>query len=487
MRFTLLAVFTAVSLSSAEYHHPSGFKVNLPQGWRAESGKGGLVMLSSQDMREVAVVQPIFDRRESCTGILRKYLASGTAQVEISAAGPRLARATYAWHNGADKGSMLCAEIGPRTGMLYGISAPAGSFGEKAGMLTAILQSFSFEARRTNQSGGGGAPAMPQLRAWREPNEGAYTMGVPVGWSVSGGINRQGLATGYRVQTIMSSPNGSFIRGGDYRFESSCAILGSASYNLPGVAAWARQHPCPMENGTQFGQRYTQALAGELGLSNASIVSITPMRELERIAMEKTAALRQNVSIAEVRFQGSRGGVPFAGLVLATVKILPGSDPSLAPGQKSLDVTAFAGPASDFDMLARLTGEVMASGRVDLNWFMQEQRTTITAGRQIVESIHATAAKQQQAFWDRISTPKSGQGNGVHGTEGRSLAVGNLLAGQNTVSDGNGHELQAQAGSNFYFRDENLARTAGRPEDAIVGRDSWPSSMVDLTPLQVIR
>ena len=60
----------------------------------------------------------------------------------------------------------------------------------------------------------------------------------------------------------------------------------------------------------------------------------------------------------------------------------------------------------------------------------------------------------------------------------RRDAVNDVLGGTVRLSDGQGNTYQAQAGSNYYFQD--LTGT-------VVSTDVYPSPLVDLRPLEVIR
>ena len=69
----------------------------------------------------------------------------------------------------------------------------------------------------------------------------------------------------------------------------------------------------------------------------------------------------------------------------------------------------------------------------------------------------------------------------------RREGVNDILGGTVRLTDGQGNQYQAKAGSNYYFLDTEAARVAGRPDDAVRRTDLWPSPMVDLRPLEVMR
>ena len=90
--------------------------------------------------------------------------------------------------------------------------------------------------------------------------------------------------------------------------------------------------------------------------------------------------------------------------------------------------------------------------------------------------MRAQAENQQQAFWERMAA-----------SDRRREGVNDLLGGTVRLNDGQGHQYQAKSGSNYYFLDQDAARRASRPGDAVVGADVWPSPAVDLTPLEIVR
>ncbi len=90
--------------------------------------------------------------------------------------------------------------------------------------------------------------------------------------------------------------------------------------------------------------------------------------------------------------------------------------------------------------------------------------------------MHASAEMQQKAFWDRMAA-----------SDQRREAVNDILGGRVRLTDGQGNQYEAKAGSNYYFYDVQAGRTAGRPNDAVVGSDIYPSPVVDLRPLEVLR
>ena len=109
-------------------------------------------------------------------------------------------------------------------------------------------------------------------------------------------------------------------------------------------------------------------------------------------------------------------------------------------------------------------------------WILANRQAASRDVQATLNQMRASAAMQQKAFWERMDA-----------ADRRREAVNDILGGRTRLRDDQGHEYEARAGSNYYFYDEEAGRTAGRPDDAVVGMDVYPSPVVDLRPLEVIR
>ena len=481
---SVIACF-AVDALAVEYRDPAGFRVDLPKGWQVAKSDGGHIVIASPNPQKYVFLQMLPRRTADCAGTLRQTLGAGAnnaARVEdlqVAPAGPRMAMARFVFQNRQARGATLCAEISAQSAMLYGISAPVDEYDRESPMLVAILKSFSFLPTVTPARGSAAPVSMPPLIPWREPSELAYTIGVPQGWQAAGGIRRQD-ATHYRTGVQMTSADGgSLIRFGDQRLDS-CTVPGPGMAGLP--PAQGTMQYCQPQSAAQFVVDYLQrALVQDLRITNVRLAGPFERTDLAQRAQANTLpGLRVGYSVAELHFGGQRNGAPVAGSVLATVTLFYAS-----PGQnfiaatQSYKLTGFVGPAGQFESLARLTGAVEASMRINPVWWSETQRINREIAERTLATMQAEAAHQQQAFWDRMAA-----------SDQRREAINDILGGTvrlNNVSAGGGQPYQAKAGSNYYFLDREAARTAGRPEDAVVGTDVWPSSTVDLTPLEVIR
>lgn len=477
---TIYLLLLPVLLAGREYHDPAGFRVNLPEGWRAMQSKAGHFVLASADAQRYVFLQPV-RRTADCVTTLRQTLAAGgqfagAQSPDVRAEGRGQAVARFVYQNGRSRGQMLCAETSRRSGMFYGVVAPVATFARELPGLVRVLESFRFEAAATAPSGGGGPVSLPPMVTWREPRELAYTLAVPQGWQVAGGIQRQDV-THYTDGVQAASSDGAVVRLGDQRF-GSCQVPGPGAASMPNGGQW--QGWCGLQSGQQFAGTYLQLLARDLGVSiQSNQVRMIPRQDLaqQMDSLPRSMGLSVQTSAVEVRFSGTRNGAPVAGALLASVRLdhaVQGQNFLL--GTQTFGVTGFLGRPEQFGMLARLTGAMRSSTRVNPVWWSQTQRINQQVAQATLATMRQQAENQQREFWERMDA-----------MDRRREGVNDILGGRVRLTDGDGNRYEAKSGSNYYFFDEEAGRRVSRPDDAVVGTDVWPSPVVDLRPLEVIR
>jgi hypothetical protein len=485
MRRSVVCLFLSTAAFARPYQDPAGFRVDLPDGWRTTFSKTGHIVIASPNPQEYVYIRPIPNRTGDCSSTLRQTLtapgAAAVSELRIAPAGARVAVARFLFQNRQVRGSILCAEVSRRGGMLYGIAAPAAEYAREAPRLLAVLRSFAFDAPRGGGVPGGGGPGggggpLPAMRSWREPQEMAYTLSVPAGWGAAGGVRRWDV-THYTTGVTASSPDGAAqIRVGDQRLRE-CQVPGPGMASVSG--GQMPQGFCGDQSGPQLGQFYvTQWLAREVGLSGLRVTSVTDRPDLaQRAQASILPGLRVRYSIGEVRFQGTRNGAPAQGAVLAqTILAFAAPGQNFLTGTLAFQVQGFVGPPQQFDMLARLTGAMISSMRVNPAWWSQNQRIGREVTERTLAAMRSQAEHQQQAFWERMAS-----------MDRQREGMRDILGGTVRLSDGQGNQYEARAGSNYYFFDQEAGRTAPRPDDAVRRTDVWPGNTVDLTPLEVMR
>lgn len=202
------------------YRDPAGFSVAVPAGWRVNFDKQAGRVSIQGGVGEQAVIWPAFLEQQQldarAAGALVQQLAlkldpqMAWSAPETSAniarvtarTGPRHGAALLSWSNSAN-GATLC---------VYSLSAPANVYRVSVDSFTKIVKSFHIEPAATDTGAPAGrvavAFAVPASYVrWMEPHENAFTLSVPQGWKVNGGIYRL-TANDIRQGVNLVSPDG---------------------------------------------------------------------------------------------------------------------------------------------------------------------------------------------------------------------------------------------------------------------------------------
>lgn len=208
------------------YYRPGGeLFVPHPRGWQVQEQGGGaflaflpgdgdlaqaLVYVKPQRLqagRRIADVLGLFPREE------KALFPQARISVRPEDLGERSVLGTlqFVVRGQPYRGALLVAAAGADHGTLFVISATERAWPAQRQTMAAILRGFAWmppAAATTPQR-------MPPMQSWREPNEGAYMLPVPLGWQVRGGMVRPG-GIDRRDEVVAVSPDGSIqIRLGD--------------------------------------------------------------------------------------------------------------------------------------------------------------------------------------------------------------------------------------------------------------------------------
>jgi len=469
----------------AVYQDPGGFQLSLPPGWTAKKFNAGEVRASAPNPAEWVMIAPLLAQTEPCAISLRKNLSSGwvafpnVKDLNVRVVRPGLALADFYFQNGQSRGAVLCADTGARSGMLYCLAAPAAQFATERNTLLAILRSFQYGGGSSTAARPSSTASLP-LEPWREASEGAFVSVKPAGWRVEGGVVRvsnNDVRSGFRL----TSPDArSSIVLGDARL-NGCTVPGPNGRQFMNQSPGAGKEWCPYRTGEQVAEGYVQrVVAGELGVQGLRITSRRPRPDLtaaaDRLASIGGPSKFRNAT-GEVTFAGTRGGVPVTGTFMANTLMLYSPAQDLMVGNYTQEISGYVGPAEMDGTLAGVIGRISGSMQWNMPWVMANR----AAGTRDTEMVRRYLAFQsqlgQQMYEERTAA-----------ADRRAAAAGDVLSGQVRLNDAQGNKYTARAGSNYYFLDEQQARVAGAPDDAVVGTDVWKATgAVDLRPLEVIR
>lgn len=470
--------------ASREYRDPSGFTVQLADGWQVRTFDRGVVTINGASPGKYVLIMPILGRTMDCATSLQKNLTSGWAaypgasdlQIER---GQRGATARFFFQQKQNRGVLLCAETGSRSGMMYGISGPAAEFARDQPVMVAMLKSFKYGGGGTSSGSGGSGAAIPipRMVKWREPNEGAYVMPIPEGWQPQGGIQRISNTDVRGGLRVWSPDQTMLVQFNDVRLDK---ILVMGRQQMPQAQMGTGWRIGPHQSGTQMAEWYLrQFWTQELGLSDLEVTGRQDRSDLNQRADAVPASMGvrgfQHL-FGEVGFRAMRNGRPVEGRLLGMTRMLWSPVPDLAGGSYTTEIKGFLGPVGSVPTLARIGSYMEGNCEYNYQWIAANRQAASQDVQATLNQMRASAQMQQQAFWDRMAA-----------SDQRREAVNDILGGRVRLNDGQGNQYEAKAGSNYYFYDVQAGRTAGNPNQAVVGADVYPAPLVDLRPLEVIR
>jgi hypothetical protein len=211
----------------AYYQQGSNLFVPHPANWKVqERGDGtfiaylpgtgsmteALVYVKPQRLnpnRNAADVLGLLPREEAALFPNARVLNATTVEA------PRLGvigTLAFTLQNQRFRGTALVLQ-GQATGTLFVLSATEMAWGRHAQTMALILNGFRYVSTSVARAPGSGA--LPQMVQWHDPAEGAFTLPVPSGWRVDGGMKRPNPLL-YRPEVVLASPDDSIqLRLGD--------------------------------------------------------------------------------------------------------------------------------------------------------------------------------------------------------------------------------------------------------------------------------
>lgn len=435
---------------------PSGFSLQLPPGWRLSTDAGsGRIEITGAGAERV-VVWPVFIPAAievRAAALLLRRLAD-TAAPGVAWAAPQAVAPAAVRLAGRQPGRIAVAAItwipSPKgcAAYVYLTSAPESNYRQAEEVFAQILSSFRITGAAQGQKQ---VPSVRYVR-WHEPRENAFSLEVPEGWAINGGLFRRASV---QVQGAWESisPDGRIrITGGDAELpyftepNQMLAMTGfrEGSWYSPGygVAFMVRRY-IP---GAAFAREYVMLRMPRF----CSEITITENRELPEAVSAINAVYAQHAGLGVAmsltageaaftcRQQGhAMRGYYFAGTQRTQVAGMPG-------GIWNAEHLAGFLAAEDRLALAREVFDHMLKS-IELNpqWVAMQQNITASTSR-IVSRTNAEISRIiDQSYWSRQAT-----------MDEISRRRSNAILGVEDVIDPlTGRELKVESGSNYYWID----------------------------------
>ncbi|RPI27665.1 MAG: hypothetical protein EHM61_07680 [Acidobacteria bacterium] len=431
-----------------QHENPSGFVLRHPPGWKVELDEQW-ILIHNADRSEFVVVQPFINRTKLTSGqLLQQLPARGTklfpgatvVRAERNPAAPdqTLASVKFVRNGQPAQAAVLCSIYG-MAGMFYAIAAPADRYEKEKPSLIGILTSFRFAPPQ--QAPQASAVAGIRWVSFRDPNEGAFTVEVPQGWTVNGGIVRRTTTETRTIINVTSPEQDCVILNGDAEIPTYWEpdrMMQSGGWV---VGRWYNQNTLLANRmtGAQYLQSYIPDRFGKF-FTDVQIREVKDRPDIDQVMNARLgpimgASIRYHFGDAKftARNQGKQMEGYFSGASLIS-----------AAGITTWSMQYLNGYLAVPEKL-RLAGEVLAhmyrTFQVDQTWFANNMK----ASMQVAEIQRKAGAEMQDilmdSYWARQRSADERQRNVI-----------NMLRSETDVKDPQtGEEYKAEYGHNYYW------------------------------------
>lgn len=433
----------AHSDDKVEYQNALGFSLKHDRGWSVSFQKGSYIELMSSDAKSRGVVFPFISKAalsaEACLQKVPEAFVDIFPDAQITTSRktkdkPDEAIAEFSSRVGA--GLALCS-VDERSGTLFLAITPDGVRSSTMKSIIASFQTLRFEEPgkfTTTMSG----------TMWTDPQEKSFTMSVPHGFKVDGGLFRVSPVD-LRLHVRMSSDDGAIHLGfGDKdvpKYSSQQNGVEGSIYN-PGYGNTLTVKR--FVSGGNYAAQYATNNALALGCPGA-VATGTELDELtqqlQAASTQASAPFRKRVSAGEATLTCSKDGRDHVGYIFAKLELTldnMGGD----TGTWYADLIGFSAPKDRADYARSIATVAYQSIRVDPTWQQAQGTVTMntaqivsTTSNQIANMLNQQYVKTQGTM-DRIFRNWS-----------------NATLGQTDVVDSaTGETYKIASGKNYYWR-----------------------------------
>lgn len=468
----------------AEEAHPSGFTLEHPRDWQVRRDDGtGRIDLTGRD-GEAAVIWPLMAQPQAAAGTFDAATAAAllgqmagrlwpdARWQQPEPLGPGAIRIRGA-RGDAPATAALTWVASPRAvaAFVWGTSAPEADGAALADVFARIFSSFRLAGEPAAAAGA------PRLRyvPWRDPNEQAFTLQVPQGWQVGGGLARY-AAVDTRVGVEATSADGAIrVTIGDPSlppFTEPSQMLAMAGF--PEGSWYSPGYGVQMQvlrylAGRDFVARYVQENLGQL----CEAVSIEQLSDRDDAVRAINAVYAQygtlgvivNLSAGEAHFTCRRPNGPARGYTFAATQSTRGYGTGLWNVEHLYGFLASPERAAEAQQaLTRMIG----SFELDPQWVSMQQHLTaqvshiVTQTNSQISDLIVRGFEERSAVYDEIARRRSNATLGL----------------QDVIDEATGQPYRVESGSSYYWIDHR---------GNIVGTDTYTLPGIDFRELLRLR
>ncbi|HWQ19916.1 MAG TPA: hypothetical protein VN455_09080 [Methanotrichaceae archaeon] len=539
---------SSVPLDWEEHVDPLGFKISHPADWSVDTPGKELIKVSSPDGSAFVMVYPfVLDRAVTS----KEYLEAVPnafptvfpgAEVAVSSEQRHLERpdgmsATMTYQSGGIQGlaRLLCV-IDNRSGMLFAIAAPAQKFSQMNGTLINIVSTFSFTEPGMNASRdevsrnsgmshnnemdlSNGMSQKIQYIQWHDPQSGAFSLDVPSGWNVDGGLAEMG-ANDLRLGVEIDSPDSKVgIMYGDRdipkyisargSYESPSLVEGAVQSDQYGMYLLSKHYM----TGEEYARAYIEYLLGRYSISGFNFTGSEDRQDISGSINEVYSryGLPMRASAGEAAFTLQVGDERYQGYCLAVTEWSgTGTDYCLwqvsqligyiAPDSREMQARSVLDRAVNSFKLNRTWAEARAGQAGSIGQNGAQMTSAVPYPGQALNSPYPSVPTMDGGLSGQTGpgTMPSYAGSSINaGSEVSDIIMetynsrektmddlshkwSNTILGTTDVQDpGTGDVYNVESGSNYYWKDNSGSVWGTQTADS-------PSPSIDFTPLEEV-
>lgn len=413
----------------AAYHRERALFVPHPQGWRVqERGEGAFIAFlpgPGAAAQALVYVKPQRfgpDRNAAdALGLLPREEAALFPQAQIARGGvlPQTTRGVWGElrfqvQGQPYRGVAVVIQYGA-TGTLNIMCATDAAWPTQAATMAQILNGYRY-LPPVSAAAAQRAELAVEWTQWRDPREGAFTVPVPAGWLVQGGMMRPNLLE-WRPEVVATSPDGTVsVRVGDGRIE-----VFAVPYAVPMVGglppgtkpSFAGGEFLDYLPGAQFLARYY--LPRRFGqVANLQGADLPEVAQQAFRARPPPAPMQGRADAGVVRFEVAGSTGPMIGQYFVTTHFTAPPAGISGGGAGNWEVGALSGYLcrADREPLAqRVLAEMSRGLRYDVNWHARQLQIDIghaqavVAGNQQLNEIFARTDQMRAAGMEAAQRP----------------------------------------------------------------------------------
>lgn len=304
--------------------------------------------------------------------------------------------------------------------------------------------------------------------AWTDPREHAFTLDVPAGWTIDGGLYRLD-ASQVHVQVHGFAPNGAgMVFIGDAQRPKNyvepnmqlmqLGLMQGANYSPNGGAPWL----CwPFQAADAYAQGWLQQRFPDARISASRHRPDIEQRYVA-IAMQGGMNVRYSAGEFDLAFVDGR-----TGFLAVTTRVFPSS---MASMWQVIDFGGFVAAPGDPEGVGAAFARMLGTIALDARWHAQQNRMSEQTAAASLASMREARAQQQQAFdqrWAAAEQQQQTYNDRWAADENRQReqrhATGNTVE---LYDPETGERFETVNDSNYYWRDPRDAAPSAVGTDA---------------------